>query len=294
MGRIVMYPGLDRGPRETDMKRSTYITTSWDDGHPLDLRVAELLAKYGLPGTFYVPMTAECETMTVAQIRELSSAFEIGAHTLHHVDLTGATKATAWQEIVDSKSWIEGITGAQCPMFCPPKGRYFGRHLHMIREAGYRGVRTVELLSLDFPRPVAGLLLLPTTVQAHQHGLPAYARNVVKRAAFRNLWQYIAHGRSTDWPTLVRSLLGQALKRGGVFHLWGHSWELEENGQWRRLDEVLRFMSQFSGLVPGLTNLQVCQQAQSRNEVTNENVRNAGVCRGSLITDDAHIVKGTP
>ena len=41
------------------MKPSTCITTSWDDGHPLDLRVAELLAKYGLQGTFYVPMTAE-------------------------------------------------------------------------------------------------------------------------------------------------------------------------------------------------------------------------------------------
>jgi hypothetical protein len=27
------------------MKSPTYITTSWDDGHPLDLRVAELLTK---------------------------------------------------------------------------------------------------------------------------------------------------------------------------------------------------------------------------------------------------------
>ena len=32
------------------MKTATYITTSWDDGHPLDLRVAGLLAKYGLRG----------------------------------------------------------------------------------------------------------------------------------------------------------------------------------------------------------------------------------------------------
>jgi peptidoglycan-N-acetylglucosamine deacetylase len=246
------------------MKRDTYITTSWDDGHPLDLRVAELLVKYGLPGTFYVPMTAEHGTMTVAQIRELSSAFEIGAHTLHHVDLTGAKDQQAWREIVDSKSWIEDSTGVPCPMFCPPKGRYSGRHLDLIRQAGYRGVRTVELLSLDFPRSTAGLLLLPTTVQAQSHGLPAYARNVIKRAAFRNLWLYIAHGRSTDWPTLVRTLLNHALKRGGVFHLWGHSWELQENEQWRRLDEVLRFMSQFSGLVPGLTNAQLCQRFQSR------------------------------
>ncbi len=41
------------------MKPATFITTSWDDGHPLDFRVAELLSKYGLRGTFYIPMIAE-------------------------------------------------------------------------------------------------------------------------------------------------------------------------------------------------------------------------------------------
>ena len=30
------------------------VTTSWDDGHSTDLRVAELLAAHGLKGTFYV------------------------------------------------------------------------------------------------------------------------------------------------------------------------------------------------------------------------------------------------
>ena len=42
---------------------------SWDDGHPLDVRVAYLLAKYGLRGTFYIPGGAEHGTMTVNQIR---------------------------------------------------------------------------------------------------------------------------------------------------------------------------------------------------------------------------------
>ena len=119
----------------------------------MDLRVAELLTKYGLRGTFYVPMKAETETMTAGQIRELGSAFEIGAHTLHHVDLTAATEALAWQEMVDSKAWIEDVTGLPCPMFCPPKGRFSAHHLRQLRDAGYQGARTVELLSLAFPRP---------------------------------------------------------------------------------------------------------------------------------------------
>ena len=32
----------------------TLITTSWDDGNKLDIKVAELLDKYGMKGTFYI------------------------------------------------------------------------------------------------------------------------------------------------------------------------------------------------------------------------------------------------
>jgi peptidoglycan-N-acetylglucosamine deacetylase len=242
------------------MKPATYITTSWDDGHPLDFRVAELLTKYGLRGTFYVPRSAKTSTMTVSQMRELSDSFEIGAHTLHHVDLTTATEEEAQKEIVHSKSWIEDSTSRPCPMFCPPKGKFRHRHLQLIRRAGYIGVRSVELLSLAFPRPKAGLMLVPTSLQAFPHGLAAYTRNLVKRAAFRNLWLYLVHGRSTHWPTLVRSLLSLTLQRGGVFHLWGHSWELQQAGQWRDLEAVLQYLGQFTREAPPLSNSEVCQR----------------------------------
>lgn len=246
------------------MKPQTYITTSWDDGHPLDLRVAELLHKYGLAGTFYVPMTAANETMIAPQLRELSLAFEIGAHTVRHIVLT-ATEQQASREITDSKSWVESNTGVPCQMFCPPKGSYGSQHLKMIRKAGYLGLRTVELMSLDFPRREAGILLMPTTIQAHPHGFLTFVRNAAKRAAFGNLWRLIVHGRSADWSTLVQSLLLHAVKFGGVFHLWGHSWEVQETGEWRRLEDVLRFMSWFASQATPLTNGQICQRSLSQN-----------------------------
>jgi hypothetical protein len=240
------------------MAATATITTSWDDGHPLDFRVAALLAKYGIRGTFYVPMTAPTGTMREAQVRELSCSFEIGAHTVHHVDLTRATEQDARQEIFDGKAWLEDSTGLPCSMFCPPFGRYSSEHLELIRQAGFRGLRSVELLSLDFPRSQGGVLIQPTTIQAHPHGFSAYVRNMLRRRAWRNLWLYVCHGRSADWPKLVHSLFSQVLKRGGVFHLWGHSWELEETGHWQRLEEVLRFLSEFTSRVPALSNSQVC------------------------------------
>ena len=236
------------------MTPTALITTSWDDGHPSDFRVADLLAKYGLRGTFYVPQIAETETMTAARVRDLSAHFEVGGHTVNHVVLTETPDADARREIAESKSWLEDLTGRPCPMFCPPKGKYRRRHLDMVRAAGFAGIRTVESLSLDFPRPTAGLMLMPTTVQAHPHVVGAFARNLARRAAVRNLWLYLLHGRSTDWLKLARSLLTHAVNRGGVFHLWGHSWELDATGQWGRLEDAFRLMSELTAQAPALTN----------------------------------------
>ena len=241
------------------MKSPTYITTSWDDGHPMDLRVAALLAKYGIAGTFYVPAWTELETMSAAQFRELIPDFEIGAHTLHHVDLTGVPDRTAWQEIADSKAWVEDNTGVSCACFCPPRGRYESLHLDMIRNAGYLGLRSVELLSLDFPRRQAGLMLMPTTVQAFPHRFLAFAKNSIKRKVLPNLWRYIIHGRATEWPVMAESLLRHAITRGGVFHLWGHSWELQDAVQWQRLKDVLCLLGGFVRHAPALTNGQLCR-----------------------------------
>jgi hypothetical protein len=241
------------------MKTPTYITTSWDDGHPMDLRVAALLAKYGIAGTFYVPAATEMGTMSTVELRQVAPHFEIGAHTLRHVDLTRVSNQTALREIADSKDWIENAIGVSCVSFCPPFGHFETRHLRMIRGAGYLGVRSTEFLSLDFPRRQGGLMVMPTTVEAFPHRFPAFARNAVKRRALGNLWRYIVHGPAAEWSAMAESLLGHAIARGGIFHLWGHSWELQDAGQWQRLADVLRFMSGFVGQAPTLTNGQICR-----------------------------------
>src|SRR5687768_14224449 len=100
----------------------TIITTSWDDGHPLDLRIAEMLTRYGLTGTFYIPRSISTGVMSDVQLRDLSTQFEIGAHTLNHVFLTDTDSATARDEISGSKKWVEDTTGRPCTVFCPPAG----------------------------------------------------------------------------------------------------------------------------------------------------------------------------
>ncbi len=239
------------------------ITTSWDDGHPLDLRVAEMLHRSNLQGTFYVPLTADAEAMSPGQIRELSASFELGAHTLHHIDLTCVEEHRARHEIVASKSWLEDCTGHPCVMFCPPQGRYARRHLHMIREAGFRGMRTIELMSLDYPRREAGLLLMPTTLQAHPHGRLCYAKNFARRVAFRNLWLYLLHGRSNNWQDLAISAPHDPPPRRRLPPL-GPLLGDPRDRTVETTGRALPILGPVHRPAPALTNAQVCRAAKPR------------------------------
>jgi peptidoglycan-N-acetylglucosamine deacetylase len=241
-----------------------YLTTSWDDGHPLDLRVADLLAKHGLSGTFYVPRRAENQTMSVPQIRELSAGFEIGSHTLSHTVLTDVDGQRAWLEIAGSRSWLQDSTGAACTMFCPPRGKFGSRDIGLVRDAGFIGLRTVELLSHRPPRMFGGISIMPTTCQAFPHSAAAYLRNALQRRRLTGLWQFVRQGGSREWTTVARRYLHRAVTAGGVFHLWGHSWELQETEQWQRLEHVLRTMHDvINDGAQILTNGQLCQQQTS-------------------------------
>lgn len=220
----------------------TYITTSWDDGHPLDERLADLLSRNNLAATFYIPRAISTGVMSDQQIRNLATRFEIGAHTLNHVFLADTDDATAKAEIAGSKTWVQDVTGKDCPMFCPPAGRYTAHHLPMFSDVGFKAIRTVEFLSLDLPRKGDNLLQMPTTLQAFRQPLKAYVKNALKRKNPRNLWLLAAHGRSSDWRVLAERLLNRAIANGGVFHLWGHSWEIEACGLWGELEQVLRLL----------------------------------------------------
>jgi hypothetical protein len=246
------------------MTMNACMTTSWDDGHPLDFRIADLLDANGLCGTFYIPQSADTGTMPANDVRRLSERFEIGAHTIHHTFLDTVDEPTAKAEIAGSKAWVEDVTGEPCKMFCPPAGKFVERDSRLVREAGYVGLRSVELLSLDWPRSSDGLLIMPTTLHAFPHRPVTYIKNAVKRRSPRNLWHYVIHGGRASWEERAERMLAQVTARGGVFHLWGHSWELEETTQWDRLERVLKLMGRFKNQLPCLTNREVCHEFQGR------------------------------
>jgi peptidoglycan/xylan/chitin deacetylase (PgdA/CDA1 family) len=64
------------------------ITTSWDDGHPLDYKLVALLEKYDIKATFYIPLAnVENNVMERSQMKDISNYHEIGGHTVNHIYL---------------------------------------------------------------------------------------------------------------------------------------------------------------------------------------------------------------
>ncbi|MGB2593196.1 MAG: polysaccharide deacetylase family protein [Candidatus Acidiferrum sp.] len=222
-----------------DAQRPLLLTTSWDDGHPQDLRVAELLAKHGIAGTFYISRSGPRTVMSAPEIHELGETFEIGGHTLEHVSIERLSDAEAIAQLSGSRAWIEQLTGRSCRSFCFPGGKFRRRQLPFVRNAGYQVARTVELLSTANPQWADGVCLVPTTVQVFPHGPLCYAKNVLKRFSFSTAHWPRKSLFGGDWVPLATDLFLRTRERGGIFHLWGHSWEIEECREWRNLERFL-------------------------------------------------------
>lgn len=214
------------------------ITTSWDDGHPKDLKLAELLAKYEIPATFYLPIkNPERRVMKDKEIRKLAKNFEIGSHSLNHKILTELSLEEAKKEIAEGKKRLENIIGYEVESFAYPSGKYNQEIKQLVGFSGFKYARTVSM----FATSVGDKLLAPTTVHAYNH----HSLRYLQHGAYRRLFYSLARSGnlSLDWRVLAKASFDWCLVNGGVYHLWGHSWEIEENNDWVRLEKILAYIA---------------------------------------------------
>lgn len=236
------------------MNRKLVVTTSWDDGHPADLKVAELLAKYGVTGTFYVPNrnSEGRPVLNEQEIRQLSATFEVGGHSVDHVVLTGLDHREAARQVGANKLWLENVIGRPVHGFCYVRGRYGPQLKAIVRQAGFAYARTVANLHAEIG---GDPFEMPTTIQLFPHRWPVYLRNFaqgrLESTRARLLWASLT---SHDFEQRADRLIGLCQRTGGYFHLWGHSWEIEELDLWDTLDAVLRMLADRSDSIDFVTN----------------------------------------
>jgi peptidoglycan-N-acetylglucosamine deacetylase len=218
--------------------QGVFVTTSWDDGHVLDHQLAGMLESHGLPATFYIaPLNVEIparERIGDRGTRSLAERFEIGGHTLRHVRLTGMPPAVAQQEILDGKDYLEELLGKQLSSFCYVGGLYGPEHVGMVRQAGFRVARTV----IRHDTALSPAMELATTTHAGRHLRDG--RTLLRSAMF----DPAKAGRMfLNWDELAMQEFDEVLVTGGIYHLWGRSWEIALNRDWDRLDRVLAHIS---------------------------------------------------
>lgn len=191
------------------------LVISFDDYHPLNIRLAEMLKTRDLPGIFFIETLKKEAKEQIARIHEMG--FKIGCHTLSHVqDLKALNVEECRAEMQIAKRQIEDITGEPCETLAYPRGRFNDQVIEIAKNSGFKEARTTHVLKTE---PTQDSFRTPTTIHIYSGRKEYGGRNWIQMAEF-----YLDH----------------VLRKGGIFHLWGHAEEIDRNGEWVRLDHFLK------------------------------------------------------
>jgi peptidoglycan/xylan/chitin deacetylase (PgdA/CDA1 family) len=221
------------------------VTLSWDDGHPLDLRMARLMADLGLSATFYVPVSIKGPTLDHSQLIELSQmGMEIGSHGLTHSALTSAPDVQ--RELAESKDKLEQMIGKPVSSFCYPFGKFNRKVAAVAHSAGYSLARTTVgfRIAREFDR-----FRMPVTLQFAQHSRLTHLRHALHEGNLRGIvtWGFRGHFEP-ELMQLAQFAFDEAYRANGIFHMWGHSWEVNDLGLWDMLTEFCRYIARRPGV----------------------------------------------
>jgi peptidoglycan/xylan/chitin deacetylase (PgdA/CDA1 family) len=235
-------------------------TFSSDDGHPSDMKVADLLGKHNLRGTFYVPVRNRegLPTMSENELRGVGRDFEIGSHTFDHRYLRSVGKVEAYRQINEGKTRLEQMLGRAVAGFCYPGGKYRRSDLALVQGAGFTYARTTTNLCFDAGH---SRFELPTTIQFYPHPRAVYWRNF----AHAGRWATRLAGlrlavEHENWIERMYALFDYACQHDGTFHMWAHAYEIDRLDAWSELDRFFAHVSEQVAASNRLTNQQVASR----------------------------------
>jgi len=227
-------------------------TTSWDDGSIYDYKLLNLLKPLGIKGTLYIPKQTKYRTLDDIDVRNLSEYFEIGAHGISHTDLTTLDKLHIIEEVSNSKIYIETITDKKCVIFGYPYGNFNTITEKVVKKSKFIGTRIVNK---DF---CEGSILndfnLPVTLQVCKHtkeittkftASPSSANSLSVPFLKKIQTFKLNEDNEYRWLNIAKFIYNEIKNQDGVFHLWGHSWEIEEQNLWDELEAFLIFVLKF-------------------------------------------------
>ncbi len=235
-------------------------TCSIDDGHPSDMRMAELLSKHGLKGTFFIPLKNRegRPVMSASQIRDIGREFEVGSHTYDHCYLKSAGEAEAAYQVVEGKNRLEDVLGQKVEGFCYPGGKYLQKHVALVQAAGFSYARTTRNFCFDCgSEPFE----IPTTIQFYPHSRNVYIRNFLSGGEWPARLGGLKLALLQDnWMDRLYALFDHAHRHQSAFHLWSHSNDIDTLSAWKEMDRFLGYVADRVAIPNRLENRQIAKR----------------------------------
>lgn len=198
-------------------------TMSYDDSVTTDVRLTELMRRFGVRGTFNIITGRLADeprqypkgswgSLTAEQCLETyQTDMEMAVHTRHHFFLTRIPEAQALDEVLSDRKALEELTGRPVRGMAYPYAAHNDRVVELLRACGIVYARTA-ICTEGFAVP-ADWLRMPTTCHHNNPKLMELAEEFFRPA-----------GRYGD------------LK---LFYLWGHSYEFEKDDNWSVIENFL-------------------------------------------------------
>lgn len=200
------------------------VTLSYDDGVVYDIRLMEIMDKYGLKGTFNINAglfkkeeSDSDRRMTQKQVLDLytNSGHEVAIHGLGHPYLEQLPPNRATYEVIEDRRRLEQLFGCTVRGMAYPFGTSSDTVVEILKNAGIVYSRTI-VATESFGIPT-DWLRLPATCHHNNPKLMELAERF-----------------------LTDSRVGQRAPQ--MFYLWGHSYEFNDNDNWEIIEQFAEKM----------------------------------------------------
>ena len=207
--------------------RRKALTLSYDDGTVHDVRLVEILNRYGIKATFNlnsIHFTQRRPQKTRAMTREEAAALfagsghEIAVHSFSHPFLEQLPRGNAAWELMQDRKTLEEMFGCIVRGMAYPMGTYNDEVVEAARLCGICYARTCKATH-GFDLPEDWLRLHPTC----RHNDP-----VLMELCSR----FLTLHEDRPWDP-----------RPKLFYLWGHSYEFSDDDNWELIEEFCARMA---------------------------------------------------
>ena len=219
------------------------VTFSYDDGVTQDIRLIEILDKYGLKCTFNLNSerlgmdgSLDREGVRVSHVKnkpsEVASIYknhEVAVHTLTHPTLVGLEEDEIVRQVEQDRLNLSDLCGYEVVGMAYPNGPNDDR--------------------------VAGIIRDKTGVK--------YSRTVTSTYNFDiqdNLYRFnptVYHHREFDKMfELAKEFIELKTDTPKIFYIWGHAYEFDIHNEWDKFEEFCKLISGHDDIFYG-TNTQV-------------------------------------